>query len=69
MWYRDVDGDGYGNNIDILTSCVQPQDYVSNNLDCNDGNDSVYETTNDAIAMGFPQIWIVMMVYKISVVV
>ena len=54
MWYRDADGDGYGNNIDILTNCVQPEDYVSNNLDCNDDNDSVYETTNDADCDGVP---------------
>ncbi|ADO72424.1 MopE-related protein [Stigmatella aurantiaca] len=35
-WYRDADGDGYGNWNDRTPSCWQSAGYVSNPLDCND---------------------------------
>jgi len=38
IYYRDSDGDGYGNNNDNLTSCSQPVGYIINNQDCNDNN-------------------------------
>ncbi len=41
-WYRDADGDGYGRNNLKKQSCVQPSGYVNNNLDCNDGDASVF---------------------------
>jgi hypothetical protein len=37
-WYRDADGDGFGNPGDIVRLCAQPGGYVSNASDCNDGN-------------------------------
>ena len=69
VWYLDVDGDGYGNNIDILTSCVQPEDYVSNNQIVTTPMTRFMRRRMIRIAMGYPQIWTVMMVFKISVIV
>jgi hypothetical protein len=37
-WFRDLDGDTYGNINDTLRQCVQPIGYVNNGLDCNDSD-------------------------------
>lgn len=41
-WYRDADGDGYGNAVITTTACTKPTGYVSNNTDCNDSKATVY---------------------------
>lgn len=42
-FFRDWDGDGYGNPADALTAYPPaPAGYVSDNTDCNDGNPFVY---------------------------
>jgi hypothetical protein len=40
-WYRDADGDGYGNSAQPTESCSQPGGYVSNASDCNDSSASI----------------------------
>lgn len=35
-WYRDSDGDGFGNAAVTTLDCVQPAGYVANSTDCND---------------------------------
>ncbi len=41
-WYRDEDGDGYGNAAIVVQSCTQPAGYVSDNTDKNDKDNTVY---------------------------
>jgi hypothetical protein len=38
VWYQDNDGDGKGNPNISLLSCLMPQGYVSNSLDCDDNS-------------------------------
>ena len=41
VWYRDNDGDGYGNASVTTTACSAPTGYVSNSTDCNDNSSSI----------------------------
>ncbi len=41
-WYRDADGDGYGDTSDRATACVPPSGYIGDDTDCDDANASVY---------------------------
>jgi hypothetical protein len=43
LWYRDVDGDGYGVASDTRTGCTQPEGYVARTPipDCDDANPAV----------------------------
>jgi hypothetical protein len=40
-FYRDLDGDGYGTGLDVLTACAPVDGYVSEGTDCNDSDDSI----------------------------
>ncbi len=41
-WYRDVDGDGFGDNADTQTACAAPTGYVASSDDCDDGDIDVF---------------------------
>ncbi|NMO13892.1 MopE-related protein [Pyxidicoccus fallax] len=41
-WYRDADGDGFGNAGQAVQNCRQPAGYVSNTSDCNDADASIH---------------------------
>ncbi len=40
-FYRDSDGDGYGDPNSFLSACQRPAGFLSNALDCNDSNSAV----------------------------
>ncbi len=46
-WYRDADGDGYGNISITIQSCTKPVGYVATLGDCNDYNSAVYPTATE----------------------
>ncbi len=41
-YYRDADGDGYGNPAISIKACNKPSGYVTSNTDCNDNSASVH---------------------------
>ncbi|SEU37220.1 Alpha-tubulin suppressor [Myxococcus fulvus] len=67
-WYRDADGDGYGNTSISTQNCRQPSGYVSNTSDCNDSSanirpgasetcDSVDNNCNGSVDEGVTSTW------------
>ncbi len=42
IYYRDNDGDGYGNSTNTIQACSVPSGYVSDSADCNDDNSAVH---------------------------
>jgi gliding motility-associated-like protein len=40
-YYRDADGDGFGNPSILLDACTNPIGYVTDNTDCNDSNPAI----------------------------
>ncbi|RMG49278.1 MAG: hypothetical protein D6718_00060 [Acidobacteria bacterium] len=46
-WYRDADGDGYGDPNDSQVSCTQPPGYVYDGTDCDDTNPDIHPRTQE----------------------
>ncbi|MFM9951903.1 MAG: putative metal-binding motif-containing protein, partial [Saprospiraceae bacterium] len=41
FYYRDMDGDGFGNPLNTQAGCIAPTGYVANDDDCNDNNAAI----------------------------
>ena len=61
LWYRDLDGDDYGDASDSQSACIQPAGYVdpdfdgdgSDDFDCNDGKENVNPGETETCATGY----------------
>jgi hypothetical protein len=51
-WYRDDDGDHYGQDKDVVNDCAQPRGYDLNPGDCDDGDASVHPDQADVCGDG-----------------
>jgi len=51
-YYLDSDDDGYGDTNEIRNYCLQPNGYVTNNLDCDDTNPNVNPSQSEIIYNG-----------------
>ncbi len=49
-FYRDRDGDGFGDSKDWVEGCLPPAGYVQNNEDCYDQNPNVYPGQTESFA-------------------
>src|SRR5205809_5286614 len=41
-FYRDADGDGFGDASNSIQTCAAPAGYVADNTDCDDNDNTVY---------------------------
>ena len=48
-YYRDADGDGYGNKDVTIQACSAPSGYVTDNTDCNDSNAQIHPNATEIL--------------------
>ncbi|MBI3248382.1 MAG: DUF11 domain-containing protein [Deltaproteobacteria bacterium] len=55
IFYRDADGDGFGDLALPLQTCAAPPGYVANNTDCNDAQSNTHPGAVEFCGDGFDQ--------------
>jgi type IV pilus assembly protein PilY1 len=54
-YYQDADGDGYGNPSASMEACGPPDNYVTDNTDCDDGNANIHPGAYDICGNGIDE--------------
>jgi hypothetical protein len=52
-YYRDADGDGYGDSNDFIQACLAPPGYILDNTDCDDNKSGMNPGTDEICNNGF----------------
>ena len=52
QWFRDADGDGYGDSENYVWEGSQPEGYVDNSIDCNDDEASAHPNATELCGDG-----------------
>ena len=48
-WFRDADEDAYGDPLETTVSCHQPEGYVANDQDCDDGDGAIKPSATELV--------------------
>ena len=46
-WYKDTDGDDFGDPEEMIQTCAIVPGYSDKNTDCNDANENIYPNANE----------------------
>jgi hypothetical protein len=46
-WYADEDLDGYGDPGEMVNACMQPEGYIEDGTDCDDGDDAIHPEADE----------------------